>query len=729
MTEAPLVSKRTVSVGEIAIIAGVGSSAVSNWRSRHTDFPLPTESGPGGDVFDRDEVLKWLRDHGRAHHENARDAELALWDISQVHRLSGLDLDASVLLLAQLAYFSKAAGDVDRASMNRFWKSIRTGGEVLREWNNVVSTLSRVRPELERVLALPRGVEPRHLGTAGETFDPARAEGRNWGPAITELLREYQDALKARGAYSATPSSITELVLALMAPISGSVYDPAAGLAMVLTQAWNARKNDDVRLFGQEIGEDSWRLGYLQLAINGAKFHFENGDSLRADRFPALRADRAVVDPPWGQKVDVVGFAGDERWRFGVPRSFSEWLWAQQLVSHLADDGIGVMTSSLAALSRVGSDGSVRRRIVEAGVLDAVIELPPGLLAGSSLPLALLVFARNRIGRENRTLFINARQLGATRRGKPRELSVDDIQRIASIVAAWRDGSFTDEPLFASAASVQLMDDMRFDLSPSRYVGYQAEGITVIEGEPIDERIERLRAEMEEAATVVGQLAERVRTGTSAFVRNEGEPWPMVRLGDLLVAPPRTGVRQDSEKQSGDAVPFISTRLVSAGPGHLDTIPEETSRSVVKDRLTTRGDLLLVSRGIEPSGQISCAVVRFESEATYAESLMRLRLDQSRVEPDFLRLYLSSRHGRAPLAAVTTGTVIPNLRPDALVEVKVPLPPLAEQRRIAAALTEVEGGVEGLSQLLGNASALLDTLREGVAGGMFVPSNSEPNNL
>jgi type I restriction-modification system DNA methylase subunit len=698
---------------------------VSNWRIRHTDFPLPVDSGSAGDLFDRDEVLKWLRDHGRAHYETARDEELALWDISQLHRMSGLDLDASVLLLAQLAYFSTVASDVDRASATRFWSKIRKGDEVLQAWNSAVASLSKMRPELERVLALPRGIQPKHLMTAAETFDPARGADRDWGAAITQLLRDYQEGLKARGSYSATPSSITKLALELMAPISGSVYDPASGLAMVLTQAWRARKNDDVRLFGQEIGEDSWRLGYLQLAINGAKFILENGDSLRADRFPALRADRAIVDPPWGQRIDVVGFAGDERWSFGVPRSSSEWLWAQQLLFHLAHDGIAVMTTTLGALSRIGTESSVRQRIAEAGVLDVVIELPPGLLLGSSMPLALLVFARNRIGRQDHTLFINARQLGVTRRGKPRELSNDDNQRISATVAAWRDGSFTDEPLFASAASLELMADMHFDLAPSRYVGYEAEQITVIDGEPIEERLDRLRTEMEEVVAAVGPLVESVRAGTGTFVRNEDEPWPMARLGDLLVTAPRTGVRQDAERQGAVTVPFIATRLVSAGPGHLDVIPEETSRRVAKDRLATRGDLLLVSRGIEPNGQIRCAVVRFDSEVAYAESLMRLRPDQTRVDPDFLRLYLSSRHGRAPLAAVTTGTVIPNLRPDALVEIKVPLPPLAEQRRIAAVLTDVEGGVEGLTRALGNATAVLDTIREGVAGGMFVPSNRE----
>jgi hypothetical protein len=229
---------------------------------------------------------------------------------------------------------------------------------------------------------------------------------------------------------------------------------------------------------------------------------------------------------------------------------------------------------------------------------------------------------------------------------------------------------------------------------------------------------------VDDSARAVTDYVEDVSGGARTFVRNEQAGWPMVRIGEMLADAPRTGMRQELDK-AGAEVPYITTRMVSGGPGHLDELPNEVTRGSVRGRLTERGDLLLVSRGIDTGARMGCAVVRFKGEAAYSESLMRLRLDRSRVEPDYLRMYLTSRQGRATLAAVTTGSVIANLRGDAVQEVKVPLPPLSVQRQITNSMGRIEQGVSELSRLLNQSTDLFDSLREGVAAAMYAPTDSE----
>ena len=726
MKDSTVPADRTVTVGEIAEFAGVGPSAVSNWRNRRSDFPLPVESGTGGDLFDLQAVLQWLERHGKAHTAPTFSVESLLWSLGDVFR-GGADLEQVTLLLMQLVFLRSQLDQAEaeaRREVREFWSAAREGAPLTSAWKRAVDALSRRRPELQRVLQLPAEVREDDLRLAVARLVDAPSAHADWGSVATSMLRRYQDAAGPRGAFLATPESVTDLAIALLEPIRGTVYDPAAGLGMVLARAWKNRATDEVRIIGQEVNEFNWRLGYLHLAIAGASFEIATGDTLRDDRFRGLRAERILVDAPIGQKVDANDAWQDDRWRYGIPRSSSEWLWAQQLLNHLADDGVGVMITSTGSLVRGGLESAVRRQIVQADLLDAVVELPPGLLPGTSSPLALLVFDGQRRGRQGHILFVDGRQLGTPRRGKPRELSVAEVRRVANVVASWRSGTFTAESLFSATAPLERIAELKFELSPTRYVGYQAQSITEIDGEPIEDRVERLRRSLRPAAGIVIQSAESVEQGANAFSRISGQPWPTVRLGDLLSEPPRTGMRQELEKKGPD-VPYVMTRAVSAGPGFLDAVPDDLTRGDVRDRLATKGDLLLVSRGIDPAGMIRCASIRFDGVAAYSESLMRLRLDGSRVEPDFVRLYLTSRHGRATLAAVTTGSVIANLRAEALLEVKVPLPPLAEQHAIVVATRRMEHGIVELTNVRLNADELLDALREGIAAGLYAPLTVE----
>lgn len=714
-----LSSSAKLTVGQIAGFAGVRPSAVSNWRKRHADFPPPIESTPAGDLFEFGAVLSWLRRHGKSELPPELSADLSV--ASLVAALRGtLGVDRSVLLVMQMIAARRMLPKEYSALRNDLvHRAASRGDDAIHGWNALRMAVRDVEPELSRVLELPGAIGDAQLRQAVQVVASIDDDGLDWGHVTSVVLSQYLESVGVRGGYFGTSESVASLAVGLIEDVSGKIYDPAAGLAMMLAEAWKVRFGTERELVGQEADEHSWRLGYLHLAATGAPFKFLLGDTLRDDRFRGLKADAIVLDPPYGQKVDLVPSPGDERWRYGIPRTSTEWIWAQHLISHLADDGIGVMLMPLGALVRGGVEGSIRRGIVDDDFVDIVIELPPGLNPGAQVPLALVVFDRQRTNRSRRTLFIDARQLGTTRRGRARELSAAERGRVLQEVMFWRLGHVVEEPRFASGAPIARIADNGYDLSPSRYVGYEAISTGSIDDEPIEQRLERLLARVDSGREALAGILERSATAASSFAGVDDPFWPSVRLGDLLIEEPRTGVRQDSGKQEGPDLPFVSTRLVSAGPGYLDSIPDETTSTSVRGRLATEGDLLLVSRGVDPAGAARCATVRFRGEATYSESLMRLRFDRSRVEPDFIRLFLTSRSGRALLSAVTTGSVIANLRASALVEIRIPLPPLDEQRRIARAMAELERSVAAIARMQADADALLDTLREGIASGMY----------
>lgn len=712
--------RRRVTVGDIAQLARVRPSAVSNWRGRHNDFPLPIEATSGGDLFDLDNVLQWLSTHGKSYQSSPTTFEEALWRVRDTLHSSGLRLEESTLLTMQLLYFRYCAERPalrEQRTLSALWPKLlkeRTDARAI--WEAAVSKLSKTAPLLSHALEpLPRIPDQDIAQTVSivATISPKEID---WGQAATLLLRHYENAQGVRGAPSLTPDSLTDLMLRLLEPIAGTIYDPAAGLAMILVNAWRRRVDDEVLLVAQEINEYNWRLGFLHLALNEASFRMETGDTLHYDQFRSLRADRIAADPPFGQKINIRDETPDERWAFGVPRSTSEWLWAQHLIFHLNERGVGVMTITPAALSRSGTEETIRLGIVEAGLLEAVIELPPGLLTGSAIPIALLIFAKNRTTYSGRVLFLDARQLGNARRGKPHELTSDDITRIQSTVAAWREGTFDEQPLFAASATVDQILINRGDLSATRYVRYSRRA-TEVDRAAIDERLSLLTPRIADGQTRLQTAANEIRLGRDAFVPELLSDWPFVRLRDLLLIEPQAGTRQDPDGE-GTAMPYIQTSVVSGGSPRLQAVPQDITHGRVRGRVVKSGDLLLVSRGIDER-RGGCAIVAFEEPAAYAESLIRLSPDPSRVDPDYLRSYLTSRQGRMALAAATTGSVIANLRPQALSEIEIPLPDLVTQHQIGTAINRIEDGVSVLGNMLEVSREMLDTVREGIAAGLY----------
>lgn len=197
--------------------------------------------------------------------------------------------------------------------------------------------------------------------------------------------------------------------------------------------------------------------------------------------------------------------------------------------------------------------------------------------------------------------------------------------------------------------------------------------------------------------------------------------WSVVSLEEILSAPPVTGVRGELVEEGG--LPFVSTGLVSGGAPWLDRAPEEVTSVDPKRRTVRRDDLLLVARGIDPEKPVRCTKIAFDAEATFSESLLRLRPDPYRVDPDYLRLFFTSRVGRRALTSVATGTVITNLPQKAVGRTQVRLPPLVEQCAIVAAMAPLERGTVETARLLSTLEDLHDALREALLSGLREPGS------
>lgn len=707
---------RKITVGEIAELADVGPSAVSNWRSRHSDFPVPVEETSTGDLFDMGEVTAWLEAHGKSFTVPERQWVYRLWEGLDALR-DQMRPEDSVLLFLQTMMIRHAE---DRGWIRNCWRDLANAqaDQLLGVWERCTNELSRDESDLVRVMDPPARAKGDDVARAVAVVEQLAQSGADWGVLSTDLLKRLHDTLGARGE-AGTPESVARLQIELLRPITGAVYDPACGNAMVLARAWHQRDTDDVVLWGQEVNVQSWRLGFLHLTLNDAEFRLTTGDTLRDDRFWELKADRIAADPPFGGKLTTSEGLSDPRWEFGIPSKSTDWLWPQVLLNHLSRGGRGVTTLPAGALFRRGREGNIRQAIVEEGMLDAVIELPPGLWAQTSIPSALLVFDGGRENRSERVLFVDGRQLGTPRRGKPHELDEDDIARVRHVMEKWRKGESVNDPRFAAGASFEEILARDAVLSPNRYVQY-ATRVTAIDGEPIPERLDRLRSETADLAeglhrstsAVLGILEGIAASGPGGF---EGVP-----IGDVLANDPQTGTRQvlDGEKPE---VPYIETGAVSGGAGRLLEAPETITRGDPRGRLASRGDVLLVSRGIDPDRPIGCATVEFESQAAYSESLMRLTPDPSALDPHYLMLFLTSRQGRMALAAATTGSVIANLRADALREIEIPLPAMALQKGIAEATKGVADGLAAVADFQEILSLTFDTAREGIVGGMVAP--------
>ncbi len=350
------------------------------------------------------------------------------------------------------------------------------------------------------------------------------------GRVYEYFLGQFAGAEGKKGGEFYTPRCVVRLLVEMLEPYSGRVYDPCCGSSGMFVQSVEfieahatgngngGRARGDISIWGQESNYTTWRLARMNLAIRGIEGQIAHGDTFHDDRHPDLKADFILANPPFNVK-DWGGdrLTDDQRWRYGVPpKGNANFAWVQHIVHHLAPTGTaGFVLANGSMSSSQSGEGEIRRNLVETDLVDCMVALPGQLFYSTQIPACLWFLARDRDDgklrdRRGEVLFIDARELGSMVDRTHRELTADDIDRITDTYHRWRgeaDG-YEDEPGFCRSVSLEEVRRHDHVLTPGRYVGAPP---PVDDGEPFAEKMQRLVAELgeqqEEGAKLDGTIA------------------------------------------------------------------------------------------------------------------------------------------------------------------------------------------------------------------------------
>lgn len=340
------------------------------------------------------------------------------------------------------------------------------------------------------------------------------------GRVYEYFLGRFADAEGKSGGEFYTPRSVVKLLVEIIEPFKGRVFDPCCGSGgmFVLSERFvvaHGGKRTDISIYGQESNPTTWKLCQMNLAIRGIECNLgqQNADSFHNDLHRDLKADYILANPPF----NVSAWGGDRlkddvRWKFGTPPpGNANFAWIQHFIHHLCPTGVAgfVMANGSMSANQSG-EGDIRRKIIEADQVDCVVALPGQLFYTTQIPVCLWFLARDKKNhrfrdRRGHTLFIDARKLGHMVDRRHREFSDDDIARVANAYHAWRGekpaGKYADQPGFCRNATTDDIRNHGHVLTPGRYVG-AAE--VEDDGEAFDEKMARLVDTLREqqAATV-----------------------------------------------------------------------------------------------------------------------------------------------------------------------------------------------------------------------------------
>nr|SPS05764.1 putative type I restriction enzyme HindVIIP M protein [Candidatus Nitrotoga fabula] len=329
------------------------------------------------------------------------------------------------------------------------------------------------------------------------------------GQVYEYFLGQFASAEGKKGGQFYTPASIVKTLVAVLAPHHGKVYDPCCGSGGMFVQSEkfiesHGGRLGDVAIFGQESNPTTWRLAAMNLAIRGIDFNLgrEPADTFTRNQHPDLRADFILANPPFNVSDWWHGsLEGDPRWVYGTPpQGNANYAWLQHMLHHLKSGGrAGIVLANGSMSSSQNSEGSIRRAMVEADVVEVMIALPGQLFFNTQIPACLWFLTKQKNTRKGEVLFIDARKLGSMISRVQAELTDEVIDRIAVTVAAWRGesdaGEYQDMPGYCRSVKLPEIAEHGHVLTPGRYVGAEA---VEEDDEAFAEKMQRLSAQWRE---------------------------------------------------------------------------------------------------------------------------------------------------------------------------------------------------------------------------------------
>lgn len=299
-----------------------------------------------------------------------------------------------------------------------------------------------------------------------------------------------------------TPACIVKTLVEILEPTKGRVYDPCCGSGGMFVQSAkfvesHAGNLQDISVYGQESNPTTWKMATMNLAIRGidANLGPKPDDTFANDLFSTLRFDYILANPPFNLKE----WGGDKlkddpRWDYAIPpEGNANFAWLQHMIHHLSVKGkMGVVLANGALSSQQSGEDIIRQKIVEADLVDGIVALPPQLFFNTQIPVSLWIISKSK-EQPNKTLFIDARNLGTMVTRKLRELTEQDIRKISTSFDAFHAGTLKDEKGFCSVADLEAIKKQNYILTPGRYVGIEE---SEDDNEPFDEKIARLSKDL-----------------------------------------------------------------------------------------------------------------------------------------------------------------------------------------------------------------------------------------
>ncbi|MFE0316130.1 class I SAM-dependent DNA methyltransferase [Streptomyces albogriseolus] len=383
-------------------------------------------------------------------------------------------------------------------------------------------------------------VDQKRLGELVDLISDARFGGSGDKPAQDLLgevyeyfLGNFARAEGKRGGEFYTPSSVVRLIVEILEPYEGRVYDPACGSGGMFVQAAkfieaHQGSKSNISVYGQELNERTWRLAKMNLAIHGIDGNLAArwGDTFADDKHADLKADFVMANPPFNIK-DWARDETDPRWKYGVPpKNNANYAWLQHMISKLGEKGTaGIVLANGSMSSQASGEGEIRQALIEADLVACMVALPSQLFRTTQIPACLWFLSKDKSpqgarrldDRRGKILFIDARAMGEMADRTERVFTETDLRKIADAYHAWRGTAsareagltYEDVPGFCYSADLEKVREHGYVLTPGRYVGAVAveeEGAKVVA-----ERISKLTEELYELFDKSAELEKSVR--------------------------------------------------------------------------------------------------------------------------------------------------------------------------------------------------------------------------
>ena len=343
------------------------------------------------------------------------------------------------------------------------------------------------------------------------------------GRVYEYFLGMFADAEGKRGGQFYTPASIVKLLVEMIEPYNGRVYDGCCGSGGMFVQSEkfisaHGGKIKNLSIYGQESNPTTLRLAKMNLAIRGIDAQMEVGDTFLQDKHPDLKADYILVNPPF----NVSDWSGeqlrdDQRWKYGVPPvGNANYGWLQHFAHKLSPKGTaGIVLANGSMTSNTGGEGQIRKNMIEAGLVDCMVALPSQLFYNTMIPACLWFLSRDRENRKGEILFIDARNMGQMINRRNRQLTDEDIKSIADTYHNWRTvethghaSKYKDIAGYCKAATTEEIKEANYVLTPGRYVGTEAE---VDDGIPFADKMNVLTTKLADQFSKSSKLENQIK--------------------------------------------------------------------------------------------------------------------------------------------------------------------------------------------------------------------------